>query len=279
LPEVPVLAQQYARTNSLQNLVYKPLELRNAQNRIRKLIGKAHWLTDGEHKESILRRVLRNHVPESIRVGRGFVLTSNRTSNQLDILLTYKNKPTLFKDEELTIVTSDAVEAIGEVKTKLTWKRLQETLAKAADNVARIRHDNQDRNQKVWCGLFVYESMPSDNSARILKAIQESSRGELHRVVDLVVLGPNMAVQFVEKETSRSKVMSGSGWISYHLQNLAQAFFLSNVVLSVARDSPRSARAAWLPLKKRDYRKSFITLDGHFGDFPPEERRPRLTRT
>jgi len=42
LPEVPVLAQQYARTNSLQDLVYNPLvgcKLNSAMNDLRGLIS------------------------------------------------------------------------------------------------------------------------------------------------------------------------------------------------------------------------------------------------
>ena len=33
-------------------------ELEATKDRIRQLIGDKHWLTDGEHKEAVLRRVL-----------------------------------------------------------------------------------------------------------------------------------------------------------------------------------------------------------------------------
>lgn len=250
-------------------------ELGNAQNRIRQLIGKAHWLTDGEHKESILRRVLRNHIPETIRVGTGFVICSKKPSNQLDILLTAKSKPTLFKDEELTIVTPDAVEAIGEVKTKLDWSELKEALAKLADNSAMVRQENKYQQRKLWSGLFVYESMPTDDAEKILMAIYNASRGEFSRVVDLITLGPDIAAQFVEEEKSRSKVLNRPAWILYYIPGLSHAFYLSSLVLSIARDSPWGARESWLPLKKRHYRKCFMTIDGHFGVFPPEEQHPK----
>jgi hypothetical protein len=48
-------------------------ELQATKNRVRSLIGSDHWLTDGEHKESILRSVLRTRLPQSVSIGRGFV--------------------------------------------------------------------------------------------------------------------------------------------------------------------------------------------------------------
>ena len=100
-------------------------ELTSNKNRIRNLIGSVHWLTDGEHKESILRKVIENFAPEIFRIGRGFVCypssrnTDEKSSKQIDILITSKDKPTLYKDIDLHLVTADSVKAIIEVKTKL----------------------------------------------------------------------------------------------------------------------------------------------------------------
>ena len=38
--------------------------LKNSEKRVRNLIGSSHWLTDGEHKESILRKVITEFSPE-----------------------------------------------------------------------------------------------------------------------------------------------------------------------------------------------------------------------
>jgi len=80
-------------------------ELTVAQDQIRNLIGSGHWQTDGEHKEAVLRKVIRAHISESLRVGKGFVCYRDGTSKQMDILITDRSKPTLFKDTELTLVT------------------------------------------------------------------------------------------------------------------------------------------------------------------------------
>lgn len=104
-------------------------ELNSTKNKIRNLIGDKHWQTDGEHKEEILRNVLRTHLPEIVRVGKGFVcfppsitnFVSRKftSSHQIDILITSKESPALYKERDLVLVTADAAKAIIEVKTKL----------------------------------------------------------------------------------------------------------------------------------------------------------------
>ena len=81
-------------------------------NRIRNLIGSEHWLTDGEHKEAILRNILRTHLPEIYRVGSGFVISENESTGQIDILVAIKSAPTLYKANELLLITPEGVEAM-----------------------------------------------------------------------------------------------------------------------------------------------------------------------
>jgi hypothetical protein len=62
-------------------------ELQALKDRVRNLMDDPHWLTDGEWKETVLRSVLRKHLPHSVQVGRGFVLTPSRCSKQIDVLI------------------------------------------------------------------------------------------------------------------------------------------------------------------------------------------------
>ncbi len=48
-------------------------ELEIEKDRVRRLIGSDHWLTDGEHKEILLRTILHKYLPDTVRVGTGFV--------------------------------------------------------------------------------------------------------------------------------------------------------------------------------------------------------------
>src|SRR5262245_38550627 len=80
-------------------------ELHAIKNRIRNLVH--HWPTDGEHKEVALRNVLRRHLPQTALIGRGFVVNRKSSSTQIDILIADANKPALFRDGDLMIVTPD----------------------------------------------------------------------------------------------------------------------------------------------------------------------------
>jgi hypothetical protein len=57
------------------------------KNLVRYLIEDTHWQTDGEWKESVVRQILRRYLPASVTVCRGFVVTADRSSKQLDVLI------------------------------------------------------------------------------------------------------------------------------------------------------------------------------------------------
>src|SRR5437867_11508345 len=90
------------------------------KDRVRYLIEDRHWQTDGEWKESVIRQVLRRHLPQSVSVSRGFVVTANATSRQIDVLIVDSSKPVLFRDGDLVFVTPDAVLGVLEVKSRAT---------------------------------------------------------------------------------------------------------------------------------------------------------------
>lgn len=77
------------------------LELTALKDRVRNFIDDAHWQTDGEWKESVLRTVLNRNLPYNVEAVRGFVITSHGCSKQIDVLLYDKSKPVLFRDGDL----------------------------------------------------------------------------------------------------------------------------------------------------------------------------------
>jgi hypothetical protein len=106
------------------------LELDALKNRVRNFINDAHWLTDGEWKESVLRAFLRRHLPKDVEVGKGFFITPTSQSKQIDILIYDAKKPVLFRDGSLAIVTFDAVLGIIEVKTSVNNSELRKSIKK-----------------------------------------------------------------------------------------------------------------------------------------------------
>ena len=108
-------------------------ELNAVKDRVRHLIR--HWPTDGSFKESVLRSVLRRHLPESLFIGTGFIVTATDCSTQIDLLIVDKEHPRLFWDGDLIIVTPEAVKAVIEVKTGLDGpSAIEETITALAVN-------------------------------------------------------------------------------------------------------------------------------------------------
>jgi hypothetical protein len=238
-------------------------ELQTTKNRIRELIGSDHWLTDGEHKESFLRKVLRNHAPESVNIGRGFVcFADGSSSGQIDILITSSNKPTLYKDGELVIVTPDAVLAIIEVKSNQSSKsELEETLEKLADKSEKIRQASF--SNRLWSGLFILENTKNINHIDVLSKIKAASEGNQDRIINCLAFGENHFYRFWINGAIVSSIVNDAVWHSYELQDLAQAYFISNLVWNVCDDMPERAQFAWFPIEngKETRRRSYISLN------------------
>lgn len=253
-----------------QKSIGKALEIE--QNRIRDLIGSSHWLTDGEHKESILRKVLKDFLPEIYRVGTGFVCypdidRGGDNSSQIDILITSKEFPTLYKSGELHFVTPECVNAIVEVKTKLTnstditdRQGIKSVLQKLSDDVAKIRENLLD-GQECWAGLFVYDK-GNLNEENVLKVLQEVANNDIKGVINCVSVGERMFFRFWEEGYPESEDDSHV-WHSYEIHSLSMAYFIGNIVASLSPIFTKMASDALFPLSgtKENKKKSFIKLD------------------
>jgi hypothetical protein len=242
-------------------------ELKSTKSRIRQLIGNAHWLADGEHKESVLRKVIEEFAPESLRIGKGFVCypdsggTNTSSSKQIDILITSKSKPTLYKDLDLHLVTADAVEAIVEVKTKLqVGEKLENALKSVSSNARQIRENS--RNQTIcWAGLFVYESGNISHS-NILEALQRIVNHDEKSVINCVAIGANLFVRFWLDGHPTSSPAREPMWHSYQLKDLAHPYFISNLIVHLSPNLPEEASSAWFPIpnSKESYKHSYVRL-------------------
>src|SRR5579859_865097 len=102
------------------------------RDRVRHFIEDRHWLTDGEGKESILRTMIGRNAPGSVRVGRGFVVSHQNVSTQIDVLLYDASHPVLYRDGDLVFIPPAACRCIIEVKTSLSPGDLGEACEKLA---------------------------------------------------------------------------------------------------------------------------------------------------
>lgn len=243
-------------------------ELRATQNRIRNLIGHRHWLTDGEHKEATLRTMLRLRLPESMRVSKGFVCYPHLldSSGQLDILITPRFRPVLYQAGELIFVTANSVEAVAEVKTKLSTGAenskgsLRGALRRLADQVATIR---QNSERRCWASLFIYERAHIDPES-LLEALQDAADHDEKRAIDFVSVGDDLIAHYWHNSRRQvNGLLYGPAWHSYEIQRLAPAYFVSNIVVHVSPGIPDEEILAWFPVEggKETLRRYYVALD------------------
>ena len=109
-------------------------ELLSKVSRLDELIGRDHWLSVGNYKESILRSLISNSLPRKYEVSTGFILASDREgrilkSRQIDIIIwDSANYAPIFRDGDFVIVPPESCSAVVEVKGKLTAKELSKSL-------------------------------------------------------------------------------------------------------------------------------------------------------
>lgn len=218
-------------------------EISSLKNRVRHLIQNAHWPTDGEWKESVIRTFLRRHLPKQYGVGRGFILADAEHSTQVDVLIYDTNKPILHQDGELVILTSDAVRGIIEVKTKLTNTQFGEALKKVSTNIEFV--NKRHGYGQCFHGLFVYE-WESQDINEVLNQIQSISQGSEQRRLNCACLGNSHFVRFWENPPGPPPKRKNV-WRAYNLEEMAPAYFLHNVFEHLSPESVLTNSSLWFP--------------------------------
>ena len=262
-------------------------EIKSTKDQVRHLIGSKHWLTDGEHKEIILRKVLRNRLPDNFRVGRGFICAQDRVSTQIDVLITHADKPVLFREGDLSFVTPDCVAAIVEVKTKLTARQefldVLNKLAKELNFVREYSHNPGAVNSRsCWGGLFIFDdpiaSKEKKNAETLLpkcealvSALGEASERNELRAVNCVSLGSEIFARYWNRGTQDiGGMLQSSGWQSYLFRDrhkgLSPAYFVGNLVMDLAKNSDPKSAFAWFPIREDGGKEQHKTHYIHVGE-------------
>lgn len=228
-------------------------EILALKNRVRDYIDDAHWLSDGEWKESVIRTILKRYLPNNIGVGRGFILNFERASTQIDVLLYDKFKPILFQDGDFIITTPDATLGAIEVKTSIRQKNdLRDTLRKMSD-VSEFILPVAPYKEKHFFGLFTYEEPDSSYSNEVLDILQDCVNGQRQRIINCICLGKNHFVRFWPGPPDD---ISGSNkWHSYQLGNKAPAYFIHNVIDHLCPQWANENKDVWYPESGKENHK------------------------
>jgi len=217
-------------------------ELFSIKNRVRNLVH--HWPSDGAFKEIALRAVLRRHLPASVAVGSGFIVTKDRSSTQIDILVIDSRKPILFQDGDVFIVTPDAVLGVIEVKTRLSSApKIAEALAKLSE-VERMCHD-ESREDRVWSGLFIYEG--KDAQLQNLIAASGQAFQQTSRPINCITCGKNLFVRYWPNGSVVHSPIPEQVFHAYQLEGVAPSYFIGNLVDSISPVDNETASFAWFP--------------------------------
>src|SRR5262249_6536833 len=134
-------------------------ELHSQATRVRDLIGTSHWLSDGHHKEYLLRGLLERHLPGQMIAARGFAVSSqdeNLRSTEQDILIVdVSHEAPLFYQGGLVIAFPRTVKAAVSVKTTLDSSTVPDSVAGL--NVLRNVCKDETEPRSIWCGAYFFE--------------------------------------------------------------------------------------------------------------------------
>jgi hypothetical protein len=219
-------------------------ELRAVQNRIRNLIGDAHWPSDGAWKESVLRTVLRRYLPPSFTVGSGFILTPGGLSTQIDILVCDHSAPILFRDGDFLISTADCVRAAVEVKTQLTAPKLREALNKLNEVSVLLRR--RCLHPEPFLGLFCYEPARS-GPMTILNALQKANGRTSNYQIQALCFGDGQFYRFWPFDPRSESRQPYDSWHAYEPPEIAPGYFVHNLVEFLFPRAFERAEDMWYP--------------------------------
>lgn len=254
------------------------------KDRVRHFVDDAHWPTDGEWKESVLRSMLRRSSAETVTIGRGFVVHQESCSTQIDVLIYDNSMPILYRDGDLVFVTPSACRGIVEVKSSTNRTQFKAAAKKLAENAQFIR--SYCENSHMFVGFFSYE-LGATNARPFLGIIGDAVDGHASRLIDHVALGPDTFIKYWPTDPQNWKATRGyDRWHLYALAGMAPGYFIHNLVVSVSKRLSVQRDATWFPKNSKEARLvdqlSFIRATERnvsSGVFAAAAARRRLTRT
>jgi hypothetical protein len=228
-------------------------ELITIKDRVRNLIGDAHWGEEGRYKESILKNVISRFLPSNLSLGTGFIITNDRgstkRSNQIDIIIYDNTYPLLFNEGDFIITTPDNVRALIEVKTAIDSRNVAEVLRKATQNAEIVP-------QSRFNGVFAFEKRGIEIGTNRINRNLKQALLESNGLVNHICLGENIFIKYW-KSGEKSEDLLDAVYSFYNIQELAFSYFISNMIESVAPEKVMDKSWFLYPIENPNGKESF----------------------
>jgi len=238
-------------------------ELDVTKDRVRNIIGNAHWISDGTHKEAILQDVLKRFIPKKFAISSGFILANDgeNCSRQLDIIIYDQASPILFKSDSLVIIPDQYVRAVIEVKTSLS---VGSKLTDALENLYTVQSIMDRVSDNVYFGIFSYgyqnysDIGPAEVARRLFFKIKEFYRNKRSQDSSL------NSLHYLQRRTLTSLCMNGQLY-GLHWNDSTQRepefglydtgdqsfnFFVSNLLSTLDNNAINLSKPIWFPQSK-----------------------------
>jgi hypothetical protein len=224
-------------------------ELKSQSNRVRDLIGNAHWLHEGRHKEHLLGEVVRRHLPAGLQVGTGFVISPSHSicSSEQDLLIVNRlREAPIFDQGGLMMAFPRNVMAAISVKTGFDSTTLRDAV-KGLLTVKQVAAASGIDPRGIWCGAYFFRCAESGNEARPAEWYTQSVRDlgcTLDHNGDRILIAPIDVFACSDEHafivnTANADELTVRG---FNCQGLATAVLLSHVIdhLAVMLDAKRA---------------------------------------
>lgn len=208
-------------------------ELDIVKNRVRSLIGNAHWGEEGRYKEAVLKTVINRFLPNSLSIGTGFItgelgLGDTIISNQIDLIVYDNSIPVLFREGDFIITTEKNVRAIIEVKSKLNITNLRKVVNDFNSlNQFPLIADNGDN--RIFKGLFAYENgITNIETNNNFEQELRNSRGNINHIT----VGKNYFVRHWRNNLNIHPPVNAVNpfYSLYKIDDLSFSYFISNLI-------------------------------------------------
>lgn len=218
-----------------------------------------HGLANGNYREIILSSTIKKHLPSKYSIGTGFIVKQCETrgkhevSTQVDLMIYDNSYPVLFREGDFSIVTTDAVRAIIEVKTNFGSTTFPGEYDKANRMGAFIM---SNRNielipTRLFNGIFYFNTKEISSSEN---SIEESIRRTHNEIPDNDIFHLSCVNHICFSDKVLYKYWhsnnDGSKHKLYRIEDLAYSFFISNLLSYLEGRTMRDNTYIWYPHDK-----------------------------